>query len=350
MIRLRRGTVIEARPTRRDLVDLVVEIDGARERAVAYPSLTGDVRAGQTVICNTTAVALGLGTGGVHFVVAVEGAESDLSKPSGHAMKLRYTPVQTSVDAVEETHREAIDAVESLEGLPVVVAGLHSALAPAAIAAHAVAPDARLTYVMTDTGALHAAFSRTLAGLRDAGLIDATITTGQATGGDYEAVTIYGALAAAKAVARADIVIVAMGPGNLGTGSRWGFALLETAGIADAVAAMGGRPIIAPRMSFADPRERHRGVSHHTLTALSVTHAVVDVALPHPLVAERYEIVHSQLAESHHRILDVPLGPAEEALSSSPVPLRSMGRGFADDPDYFRSPAAAAVLAVEAPR
>ena len=31
---------------------------------------------GDMVILNTTAVALGLGTGGVHFVVAVEGADA----------------------------------------------------------------------------------------------------------------------------------------------------------------------------------------------------------------------------------------------------------------------------------
>lgn len=344
MIRLRRGTVIEARPAHRDLTDLIVEIDGARERAVAYPSLTGEVRPGHTVVCNTTAVSLGLGTGGVHFVVAVEGAESDSAVPTGHAMKLRYTPVQTSVEAVEETHRGAIDSVESLDGLPVVVAGLHSALAPAAIAARAASPRIRIVYVMTDAGALHASFSRTLAELRDAGLIDATITAGQATGGDYEAVTLYGALAAAKAVARADLVIAAMGPGNLGTGSRWGFALLETAGISDAVSAMGGRPIVAPRMSFADQRERHRGVSHHTLTALAVTHSSVEVAIP-SLAPDRAELVRSQLANGRHRLVDVVLGRAEQALEASPVPLRSMGRSYDEDRDYFRAPAAAAVLA-----
>lgn len=337
---------MEVRAAHPGLTDLVVEIAGARESAISYDDLTGRVRTGDRVMLNTTAVALGLGTGGVHFVVAVE-RDDDGPPLTGHAMKLRYTPLQTSVDAVEDAHRDLIDSVTSLDGLPVVIAGLHSALAPAVIGARATAPDARIVYVMTDAGALPIAFSRTVPALRAAGLLDVTITAGQAVGGDLEAITLYGALAAARALAHADVIVVAMGPGNLGVGSRWGSAALHVADVINAADAMGARAIVAPRVSFADPRERHRGVSHHTRTALSLARAPAEIALP-PLAETRASLVRAQLAAAlgRHALVEVGLGAAEEILARAPVDLRSMGRGFVDDPDYFRAAAAAAVLAL----
>lgn len=345
MNRIRRGTVLEARATGRGVTELVVEVDGARADAIAYTELSGPVIVGDVVVLNTTAVALGLGTGGVHIVMAVEGREGT-GDATGHAMKLRYSPVQTSVDAVEQTHAELIDGVHSLEGMPVIAAGLHSAIAPAAIGARATVPDLTIAYVMTDGAALHMAFSRTVPLLRAAGLLDTTITAGQATGGEFEAISLHGALAAAKAVARADIAIVSMGPGNLGSASRWGFASIEVAGVVNAAGAMGARPIVVPRISFADPRERHRGLSHHTVTALSVALARAEVTLP-PLSAEHAAELKQRLDDiaGRHDVVEVDLGDAERALGASPVPLRSMGRSYEDDPDFFRAAAAAGVRA-----
>ena len=347
MNQIKRGTVVSARARENGVAELEVEIDGARASAIAYEALTGSVAPGDVVVLNTTAVALGLGTGGLDIVMAVEGRDVP-EAPGGHAMKLRYTPVQTSVDAVEQTHAEALDAVTSLDSMPVVAAGLHSAVAPVAIGARATDPAVRIAYVMTDGAALVLGFSHTVPALRTAGLLDNTITAGQATGGEIEAISIYGALAAARAVARADVVIVSMGPGNLGSGSRWGHASIEVAGIVNAVAAMGGDPIVVPRISGADERERHRGLSHHTLTALSLTLARATV--PFPLLdaetekAIRGRIEAAELADKHD-FEDVELGDAETALESSPVPLRTMGRSYEDDPDYFRAAAAAGVLA-----
>lgn len=349
MIARRIATVLEARPRHRGLLALRVDIEGSAAPAVAYTDLVGAVEAGDQVLVNTTAVELGLGTGGVHLVIAVIGRAPAAEPLTGHAMKLRYTPMQTSVDAVEESNAAPIDAVESLNGMPVVVAGLHSAVAPAAIGARAVAPDARIAYIMTDAAALVMAFSESVPALLEAGLLDTTITAGQAVGGEHEAVTLHGALAAAKAVVDADIAIVAMGPGNLGTGTRWGFALIETGEVVNAAATMGARPIVAPRISFADARDRHRGVSHHTITALErVALAPAEVAMP-PMDPSRAEHVRAQLAGAlaRHTLIDVDLGPAEEALRRSPVPLRSMGRGFDEDPDCFRASAAAGVRAAQ---
>ena len=352
MNQIRRGTVVFARARDGGVFELDVEIGGDREPAIAYEALTGPVSEGDVVVLNTTAVALALGTGGVHLVMAVEGREAT-GPPGGHAMKLRYTPVQTAVDAVEQSHAAEVDAVASLDGMPVVAAGLHSAVAPVAIAARATNPTLRVAYVMTDGAALVMGFSHTVPALRAAGLLDTTISSGQATGGEIEAISIYGALAAARAVARADIAIVSMGPGNLGSGSRWGHASIEVAGIVNAAAAMGGSPIVVPRISFADERDRHRGLSHHTLTALSLALARATVPLP-PLEDARAEVVRARIDAAHlterHDFIDVELGDAEHAIQQSPVPLRTMGRAYADDPDYFRAAAAGGVYAARALR
>jgi len=352
MIQIRRGTVVEARATGNGLADLIVEVDGARAPAIAYQTLTGPVAVGDKVVLNTTAVALELGTGGVHLVMAVEGREHG-DTVTGHAMKLRYTPVQTSVDAVEQTHAADLDSLDSLHGMPVVAAGLHSALAPVAIGARALNPKIRVAYVMTEGAALLMPFSRTVPKLRAAGLLDTTITAGQATGGELEAISVYGALAAAKVIARADVAIVSMGPGNLGSGSRWGHASIEVAGIINAAAAMGGKAVVVPRISFADTRERHRGLSHHTITALSLALARAEVTLPHMEPGRsnevRARIDAAGLADKHDYV-DVSLGTAERALENSPVPLESMGRTYVDDPDFFRAAAAAGVRAAQLAR
>ncbi|MFN2614071.1 MAG: DUF3866 family protein, partial [Actinomycetota bacterium] len=320
MITRRRGTVVDIVSERRDVLEIVVDIDGERARAIAYPSLVGVIEPGARVLLNTTAVELGLGTGGVHFVIAVESSTAG-DVPTSRAMKLRYTPLQTAVDVVEETHRAAIDASASLDSMPVVVAGLHSAVAPAIIGARTVAPALRVAYVMTDGAALHMGFSETVPALRASGLVQATFTAGQAIGGDHEAVTLHGALIAARAVAAADLAVVSMGPGNIGTGSRWGFALLGSAAVIDAVDALGGSPFVVARLSFADARERHRGLSHHTTTMLQVARARATVALPR-LERARLDVIHSQLGAlpEKHYVVEVDLGAAEQALRDSPVP------------------------------
>src|SRR5438105_6716152 len=225
MIRLRRGVVEGLSEERPGAVELTVRIDDepgpAPARAIAYPSLCGEVRLGDRVLLNTTAVALGLGSGGAHVVVAVEGRDpSGLPEDDARIMKLRYTPLQTSVRAVEESggdHREAYERAEAegLRGAPVVWLPLHSLLAPAAAGAVAAGAE-RVVYVMTDGAALPAGLSRLAARLRSAGLIGAVVSSGQAFGGDLESVNVFSGLLAARH-AGADVVVVGDGPGNTGT-------------------------------------------------------------------------------------------------------------------------------------
>ena len=85
-------------------------------------------------------------------------------------------------------------------------------------------PGSRVVYVMSDQGALPMAFSRSVAELRASGLLAGTVTVGQAFGGDLEAVTLHSGLLAARLALGAELVVVSQGPGNLGTGTRWGFS------------------------------------------------------------------------------------------------------------------------------
>jgi hypothetical protein len=196
---------------------------------------------------------------------------------------------------------------------------------------------------MTDGGALPLAFSETVAGLRDAGWLAASVTVGQAYGGDVEAVTLHSGLLAARLVLEADAVVVAQGPGNLGTGTRWGFSGVATGEAVNAVAALGGRPVAALRISAADPRERHRGVSHHSLTSLGrVALAPADVAVP--LLDGEFgagiRTAAAALSPPHH-LVAVPVDGLLDAVAAAPVAVSSMGRSLDEDPAYFLACAAA---------
>jgi Protein of unknown function (DUF3866) len=323
---------------------------GGEVRALAYPALVGLPQVGDRVLLNTTALARGLGTGGYALVVAIpDRLPPDPDAGPGHLVKARYTPLQPmllGVDEQESEHHDLLAGADSLHGTPVVVADLHSAV-PAVVAGlrDAVA-GARVAYVMTDGGALPAWFSRTISGLRDAGWLAGCITVGQAFGGDFEAVSVHTGLLAAREVLRADVVVVAQGPGNLGTGTRWGFSGVATGEAVNAVAVLGGRPVASLRVSQADQRERHYGVSHHSLTAYGrVALAAADVVVP-ALEGQLGDRVRSQAAvlgapSGRHRLVEVGLDGLLEALRASPVGLSSMGRGLDDDTAAFLSAAAA---------
>lgn len=330
-----------------------VDIDGVVAEAVAYAGMVGPLAPGGRVVVNTTAVALALGTGGQHFIVAQVDAEPDavpLRREDGHILKLRYTPLQGRVLAAEEEaspHHAALREAASLAGTPVVCLGLHSQLAPAAAAVKAADAARRVAYVMTDGAALPLAYSRQVAQLRTAGLLDVTVTAGQAFGGDLEAVNLYSALVTAAVAGGADVIIAGQGPGNAGTATALGFSGAEQATLLNAAAALNGVPIAVPRISFADPRPRHRGVSHHTLTVLhTLTLAAVQVPLP-ALPGAQAAVIREQLAATWHELATRDGAPGITRCQAAGIPLRSMGRGYDDDPAYFLAASAAGRLAVE---
>ena len=307
-------------------------VDTDLGRAYALTQLVGTVAVGDRVVLNTTAVELGLGTGGWH-VVHWNTAREVLDDPGpGHIMKLRYTSLQVDAGSTEE--HDPTSGTD-LGGMPVVVGSLHSQVPGVAAAIKAARPDARLAYVMTDGAALPVAISDLVHGARAAGLIDVTITAGHAFGGELEAVSVPSALALARHAARADAAIVAMGPGVVGTSSPLGTTALEVAGILDAAAALGGTPIAILRMSDGDPRERHQGVSHHSRTALDLTRSVVLVAAPHAGAFEhdRHDV----------RVIEGP--DVGALLAERGLRITTMGRGPDEDPLFFRATASAGALA-----
>jgi hypothetical protein len=310
-------------------------------RALAYPALVGEPVPGDRVLLNVNALALGLGTGGYALVVALpDRLPVDPPPAPGHAVKARYTPMQAVVLAADEEAsplREVLAAAHDLGGMPVVTADLHSALPAILAGVLAERPTARVAYVMTDGGALPAWFSRTLDGL--AGLLAGVVTVGQAFGGDLEATNLHGGLLAARHGLAADVAIVAQGPGNLGTGTEWGFSGTACGEAVNATAVLGGRPVGSLRISDADPRPRHRGVSHHSLTAYGrVALAPADLAVP----ADPSPEVRAALSRlSRHTIVEVPIDGLDAALRAVPVRLATMSRDLDGDYAYFLAAAAA---------
>jgi hypothetical protein len=347
VITWRNGTVARVRREWTGATELEVTVaDAGRPlRALAYPALTGRPEPGDRVLLNTTALDLALGTGGYALVVAVpDRLPPDRTGP-GHLVKARYTPLQAIVlgaDEQDSPHHEVLRDADDIGGMPVVVADLHSAVAPILAGLFSEA-ELSVAYVMTDGGALPAWFSRTCATLREAGWLAGTVTVGQAFGGDLETVTLHTGLLAARHVLGAEVAVVAQGPGNLGTGTRWGFSGVAAGEAVNAVAVLGGRPVAALRISDADPRERHRGISHHSLTAYGrVALAPADVVLP-DLPGE----FGAQLAReaeplaARHTLVRVGTEGLDEALRGSPAPLSTMGRGLDEDHAYFLACAAA---------
>lgn len=346
----RTGTVLRLLEERVGLQRVEVSLDDGPARAYVLTQLTGTVAVGDPVVVNTTAVELGLGTGGWHVVHWNLARDGWSERGPGHIIKGRYTSLQADVGSTEE-HLEHLAEVESIDGVPVVAAALHSQLPAVAVAVKQQDPDARVVYVMTDGAGLPLALSDLVAGLRDRGLLDATITCGHAFGGDYEAVSIFSALAVARHAAGADVVVVAMGPGIVGTNTRLGFSGMEVGPILDAAAALGGVPIAALRVSFADPRARHLGLSHHSATALRLAcHSRVVVPVP-TVGGEEEARLRADLREAgldvRHELVDVaPIGVLER-FAEHDLDIISMGRPAHDDPVLFEAAAAAGVLACE---
>lgn len=302
-------------------------------RAYVLTRLIGPVSVGDSVVVNTTAVDLGLGTGGwdvVHWNLS----RSDLDLPGrGHVLKLRYTSLQADTGVAEEV--DGYSPPAALGGLPVVVCSVHSHLAAVAAGFAATAAGRRLVYVMTDAAALPLALSDLTADLREKGLLHATVTAGQAFGGDLEAVNALSALDVAV-TAEADAIVIAPGPGGVGTGSSRGHGALEGAGLLDMARAAGATAIVALRWSDADHRPRHRGLSHHSATALALASEPVLVPVP----------CGRRLAESGgHEVVEIDVPEVVGLLEGFGITVTSMGRTVAEDPRFHEYAAAAGLLA-----
>jgi Protein of unknown function (DUF3866) len=332
MLKLRRGLVVCEDP-------LTVEVDGERRPAWADSALLGEMREGDEVIVNVAALDLGLGSGGFDVVhVNLTRGLSASGESREHVMKLNYTSLQHPVEPFELKESGA-------RSMPVLVLPLHGHLAPAAWAASQASPGLKLGYVQTAGGALPGSLSRDVAELRERGLLCDHITAAPAYGGEHEALSVAGALDAAANSLNWDAALVGPGPGIIGSDTRLGHGGMAALDSAHAALALGLPTLLSPRLSEADPRERHRGVSHHTLTVLELLLGGVGVPVPtgHADTASQL----ATAADGRHKLHETQ--PDVAGYIASGLPARTMGRSIDEDSLFFSAALAAGKILSESP-
>ncbi len=230
------------------------------------PEADGTVEEGDEVIVNVQARELELGSGGFDVLHVNLTRGLDLpAEPGAHVMKLPYTSVQHAVPHAEETEK----LVRGLAGMPVVCCSLHSQVAPVCAG---IGEGIRTAYLQLPGGALPVSLSDAVRALKERGLVEVAVAVGSCIDGDVHCVSTASALSWTKA-AGFDAAVCAIGPGIVGTGTLLGHGGLAAAEAANTASALGGQPVVAARVSEADERERHRGVSHHTQAVLALCSA-----------------------------------------------------------------------------
>lgn len=329
MLVLRRGVVVEAAVAAGPEQRIVVDVPGRGPRpAVADVGLVGPAEPGDDVVVNTQAADLDLGSGGFDVVhVNLTRGLGGAGVPGAHVMKLNYSSLQHAVEPVEEPELRA-----PLRR-PAAVTFLHGQLAPLAWALGRARPGTRLGFVQTAGGALPGGHSRVVGELRERGLLAGHLTAGCAFGGEGEAITTAGALQHGLTTLGWDAAVCGPGPGILGSATALGHGGLVALESAHTALALGSPVVLCARMSAGDPRERHRGLSHHTATVLALLLAPVTVAAP-PGEAGRVPA-----GAAGHAVVEAPADL--EAYAASGLPARTMGRTLDEDPLFFAAALAA---------
>jgi hypothetical protein len=229
---------------------------------------------------------------------------------------------------------------------------LHGHLAPAAWAAAAGAASNRAAatspaaeggeelavgYVQTGGGALPGSLSRDVAALRERGLLCGHETASPSYGGEQEAISVAGALDAAATELGWDAIIAGPGPGIIGSETALGHGGVAALDTAHAALALGMPTLLSPRLSSSDPRERHRGVSHHTQTVVKLLLGEVEVPVPEGEAAAIEAL--SAAAGGRHVLREQAVDL--DAYAATGLPTRTMGRGIDEDPLFFAAALAA---------
>ena len=314
--------------TKLDLEVLEGPLRGRLISGLLYGEHVHPPETGETVTANTVGLEMGLGTGGVAPVLPMASdADSAAPENENHFVKLPYTALQFPVSPVAQA--------ENLDRVPLIVLPLHSHLAPACCAIADLWPGSRVSFVWQEGGALPVAFSDTVRDLKEKSLLHTVVSSGNCFGGDLESPNIYGGLLTAAAVS--DVVVAGIGPGVIGTGTKHGHGGMSAALALNAACSLGADPVLAPRISAADKRSRHRGISHHTKTALEATLGGCRVAYP-----ESADLSTEELPKRHSHIrVAYGAGGLEDRFG---VTFRSMGRSYAEDSIFFDAAAAAALV------
>ena len=322
-VTLRRGTVTAIAERHDGLVRL--EVDG--RPCIAYPALTGPVALGDDVLVNVQAVELGLGSGGFDVLHAnlTRGLELP-AEPGAHVMKLPYTPLQHAV--LPRRGERGGRRSQRLAGLPVVCCSLHSQVAPVCAG---LGQELEVAYVQLPGGALPVPLSDTVR--RCAPGLPADNRRRRAVPGRRARVRlgrlradrVRGGRNRTRSSARS-------GPGSSARARATATGRSRRPTPPTRRVALGGQAVLAPRVSSADGRERHRGLSHHTLAVLELAQGAT-VAWPQGLdVPPELEAV---------EIVDA----SEWRSACEGLPLSHMGRGPDEEPWFFAAAYAAGALA-----
>ncbi|MFZ2112709.1 MAG: DUF3866 family protein [Solirubrobacteraceae bacterium] len=395
MLKLRRATVLQAGPADGPEQDLTISLAGERRAAIADVGLVGSSVQGDDVIVNVQARDLGLGSGGFDIVhVNLTRGLAGKGLDGAHVMKLNYTSLQHAVQPVEDAltgepgggshplhnggqadgHTLSGEGTQAGEFLslplqrPVAVLALHGQLAAVAWAFAQARPEARLGFVQTAGGALPGGHSRTVRMLRERGLLAGHLTAGAAYGGEGEAISTAGALHHGLHTLNWDAAVCGPGPGIVGSSSSLGHGGMSALDSAHTAIALGAQTLLVARMSSADERPRHRGLSHHTLTVLDLLLEPLTVALPagirSPAGADLRASLGSVFGSASDRVkpqleLDMhrPARMARHDWRRAPVdmpaylasglPARTMGRVLLEDPLFFGAALAGGTVLAE---
>lgn len=349
-IEYRKGIVKSINSFNGQVYILTLDIEHPIKRAIGYRMLTGDIQKGDSVIANTTAGTLKLGTGGYHFIIYNYSCYEQNISNIGHGMKLKYTPLQFKCLLAEEhdsIYHNDFNLPIDFNHKMIYIGELHSMLAPLCAYLKLFSNNkVKIGYIMTDHGAMPLMFSKSVQELKKKELLDVTITCGNAFGGDYECVNIYTALIAAANIEKCDIIIITMGPGILGTDTKYGFSGLELGFYGNFIMSTGCKKFIyVPRISFADKRARHMGISHHTITILNdIIQSNAKIVLP-LMKKSQLSYIYRQLTINKlmekHNFSIVDGNGIYRALANYEICPTTMGRGIDADPIFFKTVGAA---------
>lgn len=328
------------------------------EKAINYIDETGKCSLMDMVIINTIGNRLKLGTGGYNLVylnMSNNLKEEEIpGRKYGHIIKMKYTPGQLRVKTVEEyvEYKNIFDVKPQLAPKPVVYAILHSMLFPLVTTIKSINPNINISCVYTYGGAMNANNSFTLKNLKSKGLVNSIITAGECYGGDYESINIATGMLFALNHLNCDIIIVCCGPGVAGSSTLLGFSTFDFIGSIYTAKILGLCPVLIPRISMADKRERHKGVSMQSIAILQS----IDFSVHLPIYKDNedtlsFDLICNQLSEyniiNKHNVHIIDDEIIKKAMDNLSTDIRVMGRNYTEDPCFFKNCSSAGVYSVE---
>ncbi|MCX7832364.1 MAG: DUF3866 family protein [Actinobacteria bacterium] len=324
----------------------IVQVKETEFPAISFIQFVGSLSKGDKVILNTTATELNLGTGGYDFVIAKigEGCLSFEDEKESHIMKLNYTPLQFSTTFIEESEEydEALRIFEEKGRIdaPVFVLTIHSHILPLLIGLNRSINDARVTLIIDDSACLPAYMSQTLDYCVKNNLVYDVITSGNSFGGKKEATNCLSAMIYASFANKSKVIVVSPGFGIKGSGKKFGSSAIRALESLSYAESLKAPAFLVPRISFAEKRDRHYGISHHTAEIAYLKGSGFFIPLPEFVHNDDLnEYIRRQLRKVESLLIDFKVQTdLLSDLREHSNYLRSMGRGIEDDPFFFLTP------------